>query len=66
MVDNGLSIDEAEFMKLKPKEQMCVVYRNTSTTVGLVKKFKFHQKIQYLLVGLLTTGVLVLLQMHLR
>lgn len=66
MADNGLNIDEKEFMKMKPKEQMCVLYRNTMTTMGLVKRFKFHQKVQYMIIGLLCTGMFILINIHLK
>jgi hypothetical protein len=54
---NGLIIDEAEFMSLKPKEQMCVLYRNSVENLRLTKNYKFNQKIIYAWLGILTVFV---------
>jgi len=63
--DNGLSIDEREFMCLPPKRQMCVLYQNQVATLELVKGYKFHQKIQYILISACLAGLGIIFKIHL-
>ena len=62
---NGLTMTLGEFEKLPNKEQHNVLFQNQCKTMELVAGYKFHQKVQYVLIGLLTTGVGVLIKMHL-
>ena len=62
--DNGLNIDEESFMSMKTKEQMLCLYKNQVETIKLVRGYKFNQKVQYIMVGLLSTGLVTLLWMH--
>ena len=61
---NGLSIDEKEFMSLPSKKQMCVLYQNQVTTLKLVQGYKFHQKVQYVLLSLVYGGLGILFSFH--
>ena len=55
-----LELDEDAFMSLGAKKQMCVLYRNQVTTLQLLKDYKTNTKIQYGLVSLAITGLLIL------
>ena len=48
-----MEISEDEFIKLKPKEQMLVIFKNTNSISRDVSRFRFHQKVQYLSIGAL-------------
>lgn len=58
----GLTLEEEEFMRLKQKDQMCVLYKNQVATLKLVKGFRFHQKVQYISIALLTGGLGIVLK----
>ena len=60
-----LDLDEDSFMSLSSKKQMCVLYRNQVSTLQLLKEYKNNVKIQYGLVSLAITGVLILFKIHL-
>lgn len=60
---NELTITEEDFMNMKPKEQMRVLFKNQSETLkyvqntqNMVKQYKFHQKILYTFYGILLGG----------
>ena len=62
---NGLVIDEKEFMCLNSKKQMCVLYQNQVTTLKLVQGYKFHQKVQYVIMSLICGGLGILFRLQL-
>lgn len=71
MAANGLIIGEEEFTRLKSKEQMCCLYQNQvmqfkrfDELEKIIKGYRFHQKVQYLIMGLLAAGGIYLLQLH--
>lgn len=43
----GLSISSDEFLKLPKNQQLKVLYENQVTTIDLMKNYRFHQKVQY-------------------
>lgn len=43
----GILISSDEFMKLPQKDKWKVFYENQVTTIDLMKDYRFHQKIQY-------------------
>jgi len=61
----GLCVNESEFMSMKPKKQMCVLYQNQITTLNLVKGYKFTQKVQYVIMSLLCGGMGILFRLKL-
>jgi hypothetical protein len=62
----GLCIDKKTFMDLKTPEKMCILFENQLETLKLVRSYKFHQRLQYLGMGLLFTLGTYLLTLHLR
>ena len=62
--DNGLNLTEDAFMSMKSKEQMLCLYRNQVETLRLIRGYRFHQKAQYITLGLLTAGLVYLVQLH--
>ena len=54
---NGLCIDEAEFMSLPQKKQMCVLYQNQVATLKAIKSYKFNQKLTVAWMAILTIAV---------
>lgn len=62
---NGLVVNEESFMCMKPKEQMCVLYQNTEELKKLVIGYKFHQKIQYILITAALAGLGILFKLKL-
>ena len=65
MEGNGLVLNEKEFMCLKSKDQMCVLYQNQVTTLKLIRGYKFTQKIQYILLSAAIAGVGILFKLQL-
>lgn len=53
-----MEISEEEFVKMKSREQMLVIFKNTNTTAKEVSRFRFHQKVQYLSISALFAMVL--------
>ncbi len=51
---DGLDIDEAQFMKLKPAERDLLIYKNLRGFCDMDHKSKFHLKIQYVWLSILT------------
>lgn len=43
----GLIISSDEFLKLPQKDKWKVLYENQVTTLGLMRNYRFHQKVQY-------------------
>lgn len=61
MTEQGLMLDEKQFLKLPQKEQMCVLYQNIKYNqekqeeiLRLLKGNKLNQKIQYVWLAALT------------
>ena len=52
-MSDGLSIDLSEFRKLPTNQQRGVLFQNTEQIKTLIAGFKFHQKVQYILISLL-------------
>lgn len=48
-MNEGLSIEEEQFQKLRQKEQLLLVFKNTEELKKMITKYRFHQKIQYFL-----------------
>ena len=71
-MENGLIINEEEFMKLKKAEQMCCLFQNQLKTFRkidelekIIRGYKIHQKIQYgLIMALIAVGIF-LIKLHL-
>ena len=62
--DNGLTMDEDSFMSMKTKEQMLCLYKNQVETLKLIRGYRFNQKIQFTTLGILTAGLVYILQLH--
>lgn len=58
---NGLDIDEKQFMKLKPAERDLLIYKNLRQYTEANNKSKFHLKVQYAWLSLLTAAGATLL-----
>ncbi len=57
MVDNGLDISEEQFKKMKSLERDVIIFRNTVHNRRSFKDYKFHKKIQYVWLVILTLAV---------
>lgn len=64
-MSNGLLISEEEFLSLPSKKQNLVLYQNQVKTMNLIKGYKFHQKVLYIMLTILLTGVGILFKIHL-
>lgn len=49
----GLNLGEQEFKKMKPKDQMTVLYQNQCKTLELLRGYRLHQGIQYVVMSAL-------------
>jgi len=76
METDSLCLNEKEFMQMKPKEQMCVLFQNQAkqrkeTQDGFEKMekilsgYKLHQKIQYVLLTAALAGIGILFKLRL-
>jgi hypothetical protein len=72
---DSLCLNEKEFMQMKPKEQMCVLFQNQAnqrkeTREGfermekILSGYKFQQKVQYVLITAALAGIGILFKMH--
>jgi len=61
----GLTIDEKEFMKMTPKQQNLVLFKNLQVLTTGIDTFKFHIKVQAIIIMALCAGMGYLLQLHL-
>lgn len=50
---DGLRIDITGFEKLHVPQKLTILYQNTEELKKMVKAYKFHQKFQYILIGIL-------------
>ena len=56
MVSNGLLMSLKEFESLPKTKQLSCLYENQVATLHEIKRYKFHQKVQYPWLAALTTG----------
>ena len=56
----GLSINERQFRSMKAKDQMTCLFANQVETLKIIKSYKLHQKVQYVLFSLTGVGFLIL------
>ena len=64
-MEEGLTVDENQFMCLPQKKQMCVLYQNQVTTLKLIQGYKFTQKVQYVLLSAALAGIGILFKLQL-
>ena len=50
---NGINITKDHFVKLKPSEQLGILYENTEELKNMIKGYKFDQKIVFGLIAFL-------------
>lgn len=58
----GLTISSEEFSKLKQREQLKILYENQVTTLGLMKNYRLHQKVQYPWLVVLTGAAIFIIK----
>lgn len=51
-MSNGIIVDISEFESMQNKGQHKILYQNLLEVRNKIDKFKFHQKVQYVLIGL--------------
>jgi len=56
-MNDGLDINEAQFMKLSTKERDIMIFRNVVHIRKQIKEYKLHKKIQYAWLSVLTVLV---------
>ena len=61
---NGLTIDEAEFMAMTPKQQNLVLFKNLQVLTKGIEVFKFHAKVQAVVITALSAAMIWMIQMH--
>ena len=54
---NGLTLTLDEFEGLPIKKQMRVLFENQQKTIRLIEGYKFYQKVNMWITGVLTTGM---------
>ena len=59
---NGLSLGLAEFRSLPQKQKLDCLYENQCRTLIEIKGYKFHQKVQYPWLGVLTFAVIFIIK----
>jgi hypothetical protein len=64
-MNNGLCIDEDEFMSLPQKRQLCVLFQNQVKTIELIRGYKFYYKLTATIGSILTLGVGILFKLQL-
>jgi len=75
MENDSLCLNEKEFMQMKPKEQMCVLFQNQAnqrkeTREGfermekILSGYKLHQKVQYILITAALAGIGILFKLR--
>lgn len=64
-IDCGLSLGEQEFKKLKIKDQMSVLYKNQCATLDLLRNYRLHQRVQYVVMGAIGTALVWLIKIQL-
>lgn len=60
----GLTIDEKEFMKMTPKQQNLVLFKNLQVLTSGIDAFKFHIKVQAVIITALCAGMMWLIEIH--
>lgn len=64
MANNGLCIDEKEFLSLPQKKQMCVLFQNTEELKRLIKGYKLYYRVTTIIGSVLVVGIGILFKMH--
>jgi len=59
---NGLSLNLDEFRSLPQKKKLDCLYENQCRTLLEIKKYRFHQKVQYPWLGVLTFAVIFIIK----
>ena len=59
---NGLNINNEEFKSLNAPQQRAILFENLNHVKSLIGRYKFHQKIHYVWLSVLTTGALFILR----
>jgi len=62
---NGLSIDKKTFMKMNVKQQNCILFSNQVITLKEIKKYRFHQRVNTVIMMIGIIGIGILFKMHL-
>jgi len=63
---DGLEIGEAQFKRLNLKEQNLLLFKNSLAAIKLIKSYKLHQKIQYVILSGFGVVLGMLINMHIR
>ena len=66
MNGDGLVVTTREFMSMPLKKQMTLLFENTEYLKKAVMGYKFHQRIQYVIGGLMASGIMYLLYIHIH
>lgn len=64
--NEGLIIEESEFKKLPTKQQNLIIYKNQREILKTVVRNRFHQKVQYITMTVITAAVIVLAKLHIK
>ena len=59
---NGLILKIEEFRALPQKRKLDCLYENQVMTLRMLSKYKFHQKIQYPWLGVLTMAIIFIIK----
>ena len=54
---NGLIVSLSEFKRMKVREQMSILFENQQKTMKLMEGYKFWQKLNAWITGILVTGM---------
>lgn len=63
-MNNGLSISEGEFLKMKSKEQNLILFRNVTEIRKSIQAYKFYYKLTSVVGGVLVIGMGILFSFH--
>jgi len=61
-MDNGLSLGLEEFRALPQKQKLDCLYENQCRTLIEIKGYKFHQKVQYPWMTVLTMAMIFIIK----
>jgi len=65
-MDNGLQVNEEQFIKMKPVERDLIMYRNLRAVCDLHESTRLNQRIQYILITAALGGVGILFSIALK
>ena len=65
MTDNGLILSKNEFKRLPTADKFACLYENQVKTLKLIEGYKFHQKVQYILIAASLAGLGILFKIAL-